>query len=74
LKNEDKVLKELREIRKKLDILIIIYLANRGLKLKEIADILNVSERTVQRIISIRKLKKPGGKCEEAKKDTRRCK
>jgi len=57
LKNEDKVLKELREIRKRLDILIIIYLANRGLKLKEIADILNVSERTVQRIISIRKLK-----------------
>jgi len=58
----------LREIRRKLDMLIVIELASRGLNLKEIADILNVSERTIQRIISIRKIKQ-GGKHEEKKKE-----
>jgi len=47
--------------------LIVIELACRGLNLKEIADVLNVSDRTVRRIISIRKIKQ-GGKREEKKK------
>ena len=66
-KMDEAILRELREIRRKLDMLIVIELASRGLSLKEIADILNVSERTIQRIISIRKIKQ-GGKHEEKKK------
>ena len=66
-KMDETILRELREIRRKLDMLIVIELASRGLNLKEIADILNVSERTIQRIISIRKIKQ-GGKHEEKKK------
>lgn len=66
-KKDEKVLRELREIRRRLDMLIVIELASRGLNLKEIAGILNVSERTIQRIISIRKIRQ-GGKHEEKKK------
>ena len=62
-----RILGELRQIRRRLDMLIIIELASRGLELKEIADILNVSDRTVRRIISIRKIKQ-GGKHEGKKK------
>lgn len=64
---DKKILRELREIRRKFDMLIVIELACRGLNLKEIADVLNVSDRTVRRIISIRKIKQ-GGKREEKKK------
>ena len=66
-KMDERILRESREIRRKLDMLIVIELASRGLNLKEIADILNVSERAIQRIISIRKTKQ-GGKHEEKKK------
>lgn len=66
-KMDKKILRELREIRRKFDMLIVIELACRGLNLKEIADVLNVSDRTVRRIISIRKIKQ-GGKREEKKK------
>ena len=64
-KTNGRILRELKEIRRRLDMLIVIELISRGLKLKEIADILNVSERTVRRIISVRKIKKQGGKGEK---------
>jgi len=64
-KMDGKILRELKEIRRRFDILIVIELASRGLELKEIANILNVSERTIQRIISVRKIKKQGGKGEK---------
>ena len=64
-KTNGRILRELKEIRRRLDMLIVIELASRGLELKEIAGILNVSERTIQRIISVRKIKKQGGKSEK---------
>ena len=66
-KTDGRILRELKEIRRRLDMLIVIELASCGLHLKEIANVLNVSDRTVRRIISIRKIKQ-GGKHEEKKK------
>lgn len=49
--------RKLDEILKKLDILIVVHLANSGLTRKEIADVLGVSEDTIERMLPFRKLK-----------------
>jgi excisionase family DNA binding protein len=40
-----------------MNIFLVLLLANQELTLKEVADILGVSERTIQRVISIRKIR-----------------
>ncbi len=49
--------RKLDEVLKKLDILIVVHLANSGLTRKEIADVLGVSEDTIERMLPFRKLK-----------------
>jgi DNA-binding CsgD family transcriptional regulator len=49
--------KKLDEVLKKLDILIVVHLANSGLTRKEIGDVLGVSEDTIERMLPFRKLK-----------------
>lgn len=49
--------KKLGEILKKLDILVVVHLANSGLTRKEIAEVLGVSEDTIERMLPFRKLK-----------------
>lgn len=49
--------KRLDEVLRKLDILIIVHLANSGLTRKEIAGVLGVSEDTIERMLPFRKLK-----------------
>jgi len=49
--------KDLKRIVKQLDMVIAILLVNSGLKRKEIAKILNISEKTIERMIPVRKLK-----------------
>ena len=48
---------KLDKLLKKLDILIIVQLANSGLTLKEIAKTLDISEDTIERMLPFRKLK-----------------
>jgi len=56
--NLDKQLsKKLNKILRRLDMLIVIFLAKSGFERKEIAKILDVSEITVAKMIPIRKLK-----------------
>jgi DNA-binding transcriptional regulator LsrR (DeoR family) len=47
---------KLGEIAKKLDILIVIQLAKSGLTRKEVADVLGVSEKTIQRMLPFAKI------------------
>jgi len=49
--------KKLDEILKKLDILVVVHLANSGLTRKEIAEVLGVSEDTIERMLPFRELK-----------------
>ena len=49
--------KKLNELLRKLDILIVVQLANSGLTLKEIAKTLGISEDTIERMLPFRKLK-----------------
>ena len=49
--------RKIEEIIKKLDIAIVILLAWAGLKRKEVAKVLGVSEKTIERRIPFRKLK-----------------
>jgi arsenate reductase-like glutaredoxin family protein len=49
--------RKLNEILKRLDILTVILLAKSGLTRKEIADVLKVSEDTIERMLPFRKLK-----------------
>jgi DNA-binding XRE family transcriptional regulator len=49
--------KKLGELNKKLDILIVILLAKYGLTRKETADVLGVSEKTIERMLPFEKLK-----------------
>lgn len=53
---------KLDKIIKRLDILTVILLAQAGLKRKEIADALGVSEKTIERLIPISKIKGKRGK------------
>jgi DNA-binding NarL/FixJ family response regulator len=48
--------KKLNEILRRLDILIVIQLADSGLTRKEIADVLKVSEKTIERMVPFAKL------------------
>jgi DNA-binding CsgD family transcriptional regulator len=48
--------KKLGEVLKKLDILVVVHLANSGLTRKEIADVLGVSEKTIERMLPFARL------------------
>jgi len=52
--------KRLDKIAKRLDMIIVILLARSGLKLSEIADILEISERTIQNWLPFRQIKQSG--------------
>ena len=47
----------MKEILRKLDMMLIIHLAEAGFSLKETADVLKVSEDTVERMVPFRMLK-----------------
>jgi DNA-binding NarL/FixJ family response regulator len=53
----EKILKELKELNKKLTILLIIELGKSGLSSKEIAKILNIADSTVRATLPISKIK-----------------
>jgi excisionase family DNA binding protein len=55
--SNEEIIKQLKELNKKMNIFLVLLLANQELTLKEVADILGVSERTIQRVISIRKIR-----------------
>jgi DNA-binding NarL/FixJ family response regulator len=46
-----------KQILRRLDVLVVIHLAKSGLTLKEIADVLEVSEDTIERMLPFKKLK-----------------
>jgi len=48
--------KKLEKIIKRLDIITVVLLAKSGLKRKEIADILGISEKTIERMLPFAKL------------------
>jgi DNA-binding NarL/FixJ family response regulator len=48
--------RKLNEILRRLDILIVVQLANSGFTRKEIADVLKVSEKTIERMLPFAKL------------------
>ena len=56
-KNDESFKRKLDKIIKRLDMILVVLLAKSGLKLNEIADILGISERTIQRMIPFRKIK-----------------
>jgi DNA-binding NarL/FixJ family response regulator len=49
--------RKLNDILRRLDVLVIIQLANSGLTLKEIASTLHISEDTIERMLPFKKLK-----------------
>lgn len=49
--------KRLDKIAKRLDMIVVILLAKSGLKRKEIADILGISEKTIERMLPFREIK-----------------
>lgn len=50
--------KKLDKIAERLDMIVVILLAKSGLKRKEIADILGISEKTIERMLPFREIKK----------------
>ncbi len=62
----EKILKKLEEIDKKLTILLILQLAQVGLTSKDIGKILNIDDSTVRHILPLSKIK--GVKDEKTKK------
>jgi len=58
-KNANKNLNEkLRHIAKRLDMLLVILLAKSGFTRKEVADVLEVSEKTIERMLPFEKVKR----------------
>lgn len=55
--NPKEIEKKLFKIGKRLDLIIVIMLAQSGLNQKEIAEILGISEKTIQRMLPFRLLK-----------------
>lgn len=49
--------KRLDKIAKRLDIIVVILLARSGVNRKEIADILGISEKTIERMLPFRQIK-----------------
>lgn len=49
--------KRLDKIAKRLDMIVVILLARSGVNRKEIADILGMSEKTIERILPFRQIK-----------------
>lgn len=64
---DKRIVEELKKLNKKIDVILIIQLTERGLKLKDISNILDVSKRTIQNIISVRKIKISGKNDKEKK-------
>jgi len=56
-KNNGGLGKKLDKIGKRLDMIVVIMLAQSGLNLKDIAEILGISERTIRRILPFRQIK-----------------
>jgi transposase len=52
----------LDKVIKRLDVVTVILLANSGLTRKDIAQILGVSEKTIERLVSISKIRRAKGK------------
>ncbi|MEM3576885.1 MAG: helix-turn-helix domain-containing protein [Candidatus Bathyarchaeia archaeon] len=50
--------KKIEKVNKKLDMIIVILLAKSGFTRKEVADVLKVSEKTIERMLPFEKLKK----------------
>lgn len=50
--------KKIEKLNKKLDMIIVILLAKSGFTRKEVADVLKVSEKTIERMLPFEKLKK----------------
>jgi len=48
---------KLGQLNRKLDIVIVVLLAKSGLTRKEIADVLGISEKTIERMVPFEKLK-----------------
>jgi len=64
MKNRNKdLVKKLGYIAKRLDMITVILLAKSGFARKEIADVLGVSEKTIERMLPFKKLKQK--RCEE---------
>ena len=57
IENNPELNKKLDKIGKRLDMIIVIMLAQSGLNLKDIAEILDISERTIQRMLPFRQIK-----------------
>jgi len=57
-KKEKNLEKILKKIARRLDMITVIILAKSGMKRKEIADILGISEKTIERMLPFRKLSK----------------
>jgi len=56
-KNDESLKRKLDKIVKRLDMILVVLLAKSGLKLNEIAEILGISERTIQRMLPFRRIK-----------------
>ena len=56
--SEKAINEALNKISRKLDIIAVILLANSGLTRKEIAEVLEVSEKAIQRLVPISKIKR----------------
>ena len=61
---------KLESITKKIDILIVIELAKFGLTRKEVAEVLEVSEKTIERMVPFEKIKQKRVKNYNAKAET----
>ena len=55
--NDKSLGKKLDKIAKRLDMIVVILLAKSGLKRIEIAEILGISEKTIQRMLPFRQIK-----------------
>ena len=56
-KNDESLKRKLDKIVKRLDMILVVLLAKSGLKINEIAEILGISERTIQRMLPFRRIK-----------------
>ena len=53
----DRSVEKLGKIAKRLDMIVVILLAKSGLNRKDIAEILGISEKTIQRMLPFRQIK-----------------
>lgn len=62
MSEDRRVIENLTKIGKRLDMIVVILLAQSGLNRKDIADILGISEKTIQRMLPFRKIKQSRNK------------